>query len=80
MHQLYLGKIPYAIFIDLLNAFDTIGHQIVISKLHSYDIRNYYLNLIENYLKIENSFLIVLNHIYYYINTGVPHDSYWDRC
>ena len=34
------GKIPIAIFLDLLKAFDTINHQILRTKLSLWDIWN----------------------------------------
>ena len=45
------------IYLVLSKAFDTLSHTILQDKLKFYYIRGCSLNLIENYLKIENKVL-----------------------
>ena len=44
------GELVGAVFIDLSKAFDTIGHEILLSKLPSYGIRNTELTWFTDYL------------------------------
>jgi len=39
-----LGKQTDVIYTDFNNAYDTINHSIIIDKLSSYDISNYFLS------------------------------------
>ena len=43
-------KTPFAVFMDLSKAFDTIDHKILLKKLHFYGFSQNALKLIENYL------------------------------
>ena len=45
-----LGLLAGAVFIDLRNAFDSVDHEILISKLESYGLRNIELDWFRNYL------------------------------
>ena len=40
-----------AVYLDLMKAFDTINHQILLKKMNHYGIRGLPLSLIDNYLK-----------------------------
>ena len=48
-YKLDLKKIPFNIYIDLSKAFDTPNHNILLSKLHYYGIRNTALTLLKSY-------------------------------
>ena len=44
------GQINGVIFLDLKKAFDTIDHQILLSKLQAYGIRDHKLKWFQSYL------------------------------
>ena len=48
------GELVGAVFIDLSKAFDNIGHEILLSKLPSYGIRNTELTRFTDYLFSKN--------------------------
>ena len=57
LNHLDNDKIPIAIFIDLSKAFDTIDHDILLSKLHFYGIRGTCLNWFRSYLSARNQYV-----------------------
>ena len=48
--QMYTGKVPTNIYIDLSKGFDTLDHSILLDKLNYYGIRGVANNLLNNYL------------------------------
>ena len=65
------------IFIDLSKAFDTVDHQILISKLKNYRIEGNNLNWFKNYLQNRKQYLILNKHETSFgsIKCGVPQGS-----
>ena len=71
------GLNPIAVYMDLSKAFDTINHEILLSKLNKYGVSNIELNWFSNYLA--NRFQYVSYNNYdsslKQITTGVPQGS-----
>ena len=71
------GNTPLAVFLDLSKAFDTIDHNILIEKLHSYGASGKELKWFISYLQNRKQFVSLENvsSSYYQITTGVPQGS-----
>ena len=76
-YKLDRGIIPMNIYIDLSKAFDTLVHEILISKLEHYGVKGEAINLIRSYL-YQRQQLVEFNGCLSdmrYIETGVPQGS-----
>ena len=49
-HEMDAKEIPFSIFLDLSKAFDTLNHNVLLSTLEYYGIRNTALNWFKSYL------------------------------
>ena len=75
--DLDIGNTPINIFIDLSKAFDTLDHNILLSKLHYYGITGSALQLLRSYLSNRKQFVQLGDVISLktYILMGVPQGS-----
>ena len=71
------NKLTCGIFLDISKAFDTIDHNILLSKLYKYGIRGNTLNWFMNYLSNRYLFVSINNTSSYFlrIECGVPQGS-----
>mgnify|MGYP001950330936 CR=1 FL=1 len=71
------GNIIFSIFLDFRKAFDTVDHQILISKLQSYGIRGQALDWFQSYLSNRKQYVNVndVNSDLKPISSGVPQGS-----
>ena len=71
------NKLTCGIFLDISKAFDTIDHNILLSKLHKYGIKGNTLNLFMNYLSNRYQFVSMNNTSspFLKIECGVPQGS-----
>ena len=71
------GQLPLAVFLDLSKAFDTIDHDILISKLHFYGITGNSLNWFKSYLTNRQQYVQFKDSLssFSMIKTGVPQGS-----
>ena len=70
-------KYPFAIFMDLSKAFDTLDHSILLNKLNHYGIRNTELSWFQSYLTDRKQY-VELNQVKSSLTTivtGVPQGS-----
>ena len=75
--ELDMGSSAVAIFLDLSKAFDTLNHDILITKLHYYGIDNLELNWFKSYLNNRKQF-VQINHCKSDIissSVGIPQGS-----
>ncbi len=56
------NKFTCTIFLDLIKAFDTVNHQILIQKLEKYGIRGLPLTLLKSYLSNRFQYTVVNNY------------------
>ncbi len=68
-------KFGCGIFIDLQNAFDTVNHQILLSKLNHYGIRRCNLDWFRSYLLQRQQYVSINGHNLLSVNYGVPRQS-----
>jgi len=75
--SLDVGKKSLAIFIDLSKAFDTLDHNILISKLRYYGLSDLTLKLMQNYMSGREQFVDFNDTCsdYRNVSTGVPQGS-----
>ena len=78
IEQMDKGNIPVNIYLDLLKAFDTIDHHILLEKLAYYGIRGKSLDLFKSYLSNRKQFVQIdaYKSTHLDISTGVPHHYY----
>ena len=71
------GRATAGIFLDLKKAFDTVNHDILISKLHCYGIKGSALNWFILYLTDRSQVVTINSHLSdsQNINIGVPQGS-----
>ena len=77
MGQIDKCEIPFAVFMDLSKAFDTLDHQILLEKLQYYGIQGTHLKWFESYLTNRKQY-VSLNNVtssQQLIKTGVPQGS-----
>ena len=72
-----MGKIPISVFLDLLKAFDTLDHTILLEKLKLYGICGNELKLFKNYLTKRKQYVQFesTKSSFENILTGVPQGS-----
>ena len=75
-------KANFALFLDLKKAFDTVDHEILISKLAKCGITGIENNWFKSYLTTETSIvpLMVQYLILWKKSVGSPKVHAWDRC
>lgn len=66
-----------AVFLDLSKAFDTINHQILLTKLHHYGVRGVALDWFQSYLSCRNQYVSFkgVHSVTNSVNIGVPQGS-----
>lgn len=71
------NQIPFAIFLDLSKAFDSINHEILLQKLKYYGIFDRALKLLSSYLSNRKQLTVLdyVNSSFLTITTGVPQGS-----
>ena len=66
-----------SVFLDLAKAFNTVNHNILISKLKSYNIKGSMLSLLKDYLKDRSQSTVINNVVSEHetVNVGIPQGS-----
>ena len=59
IQQLDLKLDPFAVFLDMSKAFDTLDHEILMQKLSFYGVQNTSLNLFKSYLSERSQFVSI---------------------
>lgn len=75
------GLINAVVFLDLKKAFDTVGHEILLSKLRSYGIGGLALRLLRSYL-VDRTQICQIDcskSTPKFLNCGVPQGRFWAR-
>ena len=69
-------KFTLGVFVDLSKTFDTVNHEILISKLSYYGIKSTYINWFKSYLTNRKQYITCkdLNSKTQCITCGVPRD------
>ncbi len=62
-HNIDIGQLNGAIFLDLKKAFDTVDHKILLHKLHLYGIKGIALNWFRSYLSNRKQYCWVNDHL-----------------
>ena len=74
---LIMGAMPVGVFIDLQKAFDTVNHDILLTKLNYYGIRGTPLKWFQTYLNNRSQFVSIngIQSKTSKLSTGVPQGS-----
>ena len=66
-----------SVFLDLAKAFNMVDHNILISKLQSYNVKDLMLNLLKDYLKDRSQSTVINNVVseHEIVNVGIPQGS-----
>ena len=71
-----------SVFFDLAKAFNTVNHNILISKLKRYNIKGSLLNLLKDYLKDRRQSTVINNVVseHEFVNVRIPKVLVWVLC
>ncbi len=82
MTEMDKSNTPVNIFLDLLKAFDTLDHKILLNKLNCYGINGVSLKLMQSYLTDRKQYVEFNDTCSEMstLTTGVLKVRYWDLC